>query len=430
MIVAQGSRHSPEHIAAQIALGDRLIESSKEIQALGAFDAGDRSRALDLLGFKKQLVFATHSVALPFSASSRVSPELRYGATRAHNRHMADFCGGDDRLLGVAIIPLDEPSLAIAELDAALAAGLKAVWIPHRTPGERSPGHIDFDPFWARLAESGTPSCCMLAARPAAGQGLDEQRSRACGRLDGGGENLRSKDIAILHQGPETFLSVMLIDGVFERFPGLRGASVELARLGAVPAHPPGLGGQELDPGRQEPDPLQPQAFGDAEPADGLHPFVFEDVGVLIDQSSPELYLFSSDYPHVEGGRDPIKRFEGFLGTAARPCGTPSTPRTSCASSQAPGSWSRRAPVRASRARDWRTGCPTHWLPRTFRAVHTTAYAIGISRTLVFPCPRLFARIQVARWGPWWGRLETGDGANAQSVDVETAGEPRARTAR
>ena len=31
----------------------------------------------------------------------------------------------------------------------------------------------------------------------------------------GGGENLRSKDIAILHQGPETFLSVMLIDGVF-----------------------------------------------------------------------------------------------------------------------------------------------------------------------------------------------------------------------
>jgi predicted TIM-barrel fold metal-dependent hydrolase len=43
-------------------------------------------------------------------------------------------------------------------------------------------------------------------------------------------------------------------------------------------------------------------------------PFVFEDVGALIDQSSADLYLFSSDYPHVEGGRDPIRRFEGFLG--------------------------------------------------------------------------------------------------------------------
>ena len=60
VIMGQGGRHSPEHIAAQIALGDRLIESSKEIQALGAFDRGDRSAALDLLGFRRQLVFATH----------------------------------------------------------------------------------------------------------------------------------------------------------------------------------------------------------------------------------------------------------------------------------------------------------------------------------------------------------------------------------
>ena len=42
-------------------------------------------------------------------------------------------------------------------------------------------------------------------------------------------------------------------------------------------------------------------------------PFVFEDVGVLIDQSSPDLYLFSSDCPHSEGGRDPIGKFERHL---------------------------------------------------------------------------------------------------------------------
>src|ERR1700756_1115582 len=45
VIVGQGNRHSPEHVAAQIALGDKLIESSKEIQALGAFNAADRSTA-------------------------------------------------------------------------------------------------------------------------------------------------------------------------------------------------------------------------------------------------------------------------------------------------------------------------------------------------------------------------------------------------
>src|SRR5512140_426151 len=126
VIVGQGGRHSPEHVAAQIALGDRLIESSKEIQALGAFNAADRSTAMDLLGFKRQLVFATHSVALPFSASSKVEPRLRYGAARAHNRHMADFCKADARLMGVAVVPLDEPELAMAELEFAIESGLEA----------------------------------------------------------------------------------------------------------------------------------------------------------------------------------------------------------------------------------------------------------------------------------------------------------------
>ena len=97
VIMDQGGKHSAEHVAAQIAMGDALIENSKEIQALGAFNGPDRSAALDLLGFKKQLVFATHSVAFPFHPSSKKDPKLRYGATRAHNRHMLDFCSADDR---------------------------------------------------------------------------------------------------------------------------------------------------------------------------------------------------------------------------------------------------------------------------------------------------------------------------------------------
>ena len=46
----------------------------------------------------------------------------------------------------------------------------------------------------------------------------------------------------------------------------------------------------------------------------GFTPYVFENVGMLVDQSYDDLYLFSSDYPHVEGGRDPIGRFEKSLG--------------------------------------------------------------------------------------------------------------------
>ncbi len=316
VIMGQGGRHSPEHVAAQIALGDGLIEKSKEIQALGAFDAADRSKALDLLGFRKQLVFATHSVATPFSPSSKITPELRYGATRAHNRHMAAFCADDPRLMGVAIVPLDEPELAIAELEAVLKSGLEAVWVPHRPCGDKSPGHVAFDPFWARLAEAGVPFALHVGGSPLQLAQAWGNNGRAPTRdWLGGGENLRTKDVAVLHQGPETFLSMMVIDGVFERFPALRGACVELG-AGWVPSMLIRLDWVAKHWGRTDAN-LQGFTRRPSEQLSqqvGFTPFVFEDVGALIDQSNADLYLFSSDYPHIEGGRNPIGRFETALG--------------------------------------------------------------------------------------------------------------------
>ena len=316
VIMGQGGRHSDDHIAAQVALGDRLIEASKEIQALGAFNSADRSKAMDLLGFRKQLVFATHSVAMPFSPSSKIDPRLRYGAARAHNRHMADFCHADDRLMGVAIIPLDDPDLAMAELDQVLTSGLEAVWVPHRPSGDRSPGHVDLDPFWAKLAESGLPFLLHVGGAPLqlAKAWMNNGRPPTKDWL-GGGENLRTKDVALLHEGPEAFLTMMVLDGVLERHPGLMGASVELGagwvpellrRLDWVVKHwsrnDANLQGLSRVPSEQI---TQQLAFT---------PFVFEEVGLFIDQSNPDLYLFSSDYPHIEGGRNPIGRFETALG--------------------------------------------------------------------------------------------------------------------
>ena len=316
VIMGQGGRHSPEHVAAQVALGDRLISASKEIQALGAFNSSDRVTALDMLGFRRQLVFATHSVAMPFSASSKLEPTLRYGAARAHNRHMADFCRADARMIGVAVVPLDEPDLAIAELEFALEAGLGAAWLPHRPCGGRSPGHVDFDPLWARLSEARVPFVLHVGGAPLqlAKAWMNNGRPPTKDWL-GGGENLRTKDIALLHEGPEAFLTMLVLDGVLERHPGLRGACVELGagwapellrRLDWVVKHwsrnDANLQGLSRTPSEQMTEQL------------AFTPFVFEEVGRFIDQSNADLYLFSSDYPHIEGGRDPIGRFENALG--------------------------------------------------------------------------------------------------------------------
>ncbi len=316
-IMEQGGRHSEAHIAAQIAMGDELIAHSKEIQALGAFNKADRSQALDLLGFKKQLVFATHSVAFPFHPSQKKDPVLRYGATRAHNRHMADFCSDDPRLMGIGIIPLDEPQLAMQELEFALSQGLQAIWVPHRAPGERSPGHVDLEPFWELLADSGTPFVLHVGGAPLQALKSWSNNGRAPVKdWMGGGENVRTKDAALMHQPPETFLSMLILDGVLDRHPKLRGAAVELG-AGWVPEMVRRLDwvakiyGRVDESVRFERPPSQQISEQLA-----FTPFPHENVHHLIQESNEDLYLFSSDYPHVEGGRNPIGKFESHLTNA------------------------------------------------------------------------------------------------------------------
>ena len=51
----------------------------------------------------------------------------------------------------------------------------------------------------------------------------------------GGGEDLDSKDFTILHVAAEAFLSAMVLDGAFERFPRLRCGVIELGALWGVP---------------------------------------------------------------------------------------------------------------------------------------------------------------------------------------------------
>ena len=326
IIVKNGGRHSKAHVDAQIALGDRLIAESKEIQALGAFNREDRSVAMDMLGFKKQLVFATHSVVTPFrdlrgkakyvdKQGLQVTPELRYGATRAHNRAMSDFCSEDSRLMGVGVIPLHEPELAMKELDFAIKSGLEAIWIPHYACGDRSPGHVALDPFWDKLSEEGIPFLMHVGGSPLQlDKSWSDNGKPPSKDWMGGGENVRAKDMVVMHQGPETFISMMVLDGVFERHPKLRGASVELG-AGWVPEMLKRLDyvvktwsrvDKNLSEIKRKPSEqlIEQMAFT---------PFHHEDVGMLIDTSHPELYLFSSDYPHVEGTTDPIGRFERFL---------------------------------------------------------------------------------------------------------------------
>ena len=42
-------------------------------------------------------------------------------------------------------------------------------------------------------------------------------------------------------------------------------------------------------------------------------PFAGEPVGWMIEQAGAELFMFSTDFPHPEGGRDPLAKFEAEM---------------------------------------------------------------------------------------------------------------------
>jgi predicted TIM-barrel fold metal-dependent hydrolase len=314
---AKRKGHSPERVAEMIALGDQLISGPKGYAALGAFNGQERSRALDLLGFGRQLVFSTFSVGAAFYGNEPL--DVRYGAARAHNRAMAAFCGKDERLMGVAALPLDDTKLALAELEHALGLGLKAAWVPHRPCGGRSPGHDDLDPVWAGLADARMPFVLHVGGDPLqiAPDWMNTGRPVPTDWL-GGGENVRGKDMTSLHHAAETFLGALVLDGVLERHPRLRGGAIELG-AGWVPALVARLDWVAEVWKKSEPDLRALQRKPSQQVAEQLAftPYPYEDVGALIRQSDDRLYLFSSDYPHFEGGRNPLGRFEASLGDAS-----------------------------------------------------------------------------------------------------------------
>ena len=301
--------HPEDVVQKLVELGDNLTRGPKWHDALGAFSGKERSQALDLLGFRRQVIFSSFCARLIFDAPDL---ELRYGAASAHNRAMAAFCGHDPRLIGVAMVPLDDPGRALAEIKTAHDLGLGAVWIAADAPGGRSPGHPLHDPIWRSLAERKLPFMLHVGSAPLTiddewmNDGKPEQTTAR-----GGAEVIGSKDLTIIHHASHRFISVLVLDGVLERHPALRGGVIEVG-AGWVPDMIRRLDHAVDIWSRSEPHLAEMSRKPSEQICEQLRftPYPFEDVGALVQESYPELYLFSSDYPHAEGGRDPVGRFE------------------------------------------------------------------------------------------------------------------------
>ena len=303
------SKHRAEQRAAVVD----VVGGPKGWSAPGAFEPAERSRALDDLGFAKQLVFSTFAAGQYLHHADLA---VVYGGIRAHNRALGEFCASDKRLIAVGQVSLRDPERAVREIEEGVKLGCGAFWIPGMPAGDRAPGHSDLDPVWQTLSERRVPF--MLHVGP--NSQLVSKAYLNNGKpvppdLIGGGENLRVRDFMALSFAPQMFLSALVFDGVFERFPALRGGVIELG-AGWVPQFLRTLDNaqrifKKTDPNVGE---LRLHASEYIRRQVRFTPFPGEDIGSLIRDAGPELFLFSTDYPHPEGTDDPMGRFERKMG--------------------------------------------------------------------------------------------------------------------
>ena len=292
---------------------DDNIMLRKNFDAKGAFLPEDRPAVVDLLGVASQLVFTTHALG-NFGLDQGNNMELCYAVAQAHNRMMVDFCASDRRLLPTAYIPLEDFDRANDTARRAIELGAKGLLIPSWCPQQHSPSHVALDPVWAMAEEAGLPILFHVGYEEKMNPVYKKNGLPPVPDFHGGDDNFTSISYMPIPNSAMQTLATLIFDGVFDRFPKLKFGAVELGAAW-VPGWMRSLDSAAHAFVRNE-ERLQKLS---AKPSEIVQrqlrvtPYPHEDVGWVIRNAGEDICLFSSDYPHIEGGRNPVKRFNASL---------------------------------------------------------------------------------------------------------------------
>lgn len=307
---------SPEDVAAR----ERAVIDTwavKGISALGAYDATDRLQAMNVMGVDRQLLFPNTVLR-----ELRLPTAIALAACKRYNDYVLDWTRrAQGRARAVCQVNMSSVDWAIAELQRVVDAGAKGVLLPcNQPPGGTSPANDVWAPFWRILEESNTPALLHLGAGGLASAEPDDPMLPPPGFADapalravfpdvpGAEERFGPYFIVVAHMAAELYLTTLLMGGVFERFPALRFGIIEFGAAWLGPLcerldrHASLLRKVGVDY------PLLPSEYVRRNVR--VTPLWTEPVDVLIERHGlHEAYVFSTDYPHVEGGKHPVRSF-------------------------------------------------------------------------------------------------------------------------
>jgi len=299
------------HELANKAKKEFMSMKHKGWDGLGAFDQKERMLAIDLLGFKGQIVFPTSAFNQVIEAKKL---KVFMGGVTALNRGLASFCKEDRRMIPAAYIPLGlGPNLAKSFLDEAIGMNFSVILIDTIAPkGSVSFTHPDYDEVWTAIQDADLAITLHVGVDGGYSPvplSFYENASSVPAHKEGDAPRDALSYMAIQYNA-ELFLSAMIFDGVMERFPRLRIGVIELGASWIISWM------KHLDQSYKAFRQLQDLSQLKLLPSEyvlrqiKVTPFAGEDIGWILNSGAEDLLMFASDYPHHEGTDDPIGRFE------------------------------------------------------------------------------------------------------------------------
>jgi hypothetical protein len=320
-VPVQNNLFQPEIKVDDVEIDPQTIGRMKGPGAPAATDMRRRAEVLDALNVDTQLVFpgfgflgliikSVREEEFPLYFNQQCPPnhrEIGVEAIRAHNKWALTQGHLDGRQRHVLIVNTDTVDEMIADAHLAIDGQGGALWLSSTTPpAGMSPANPALDPFWSLAAANDMPVVLHInteAFLPLEWLDAPQIRQREKSELVINAYFMTTASFSV-----ENYLAELVIGGVFERHPTLRFGIIEcgaswlgpiVERMELLWEHFPNM--QKMS--------RRPMEFVSDQVR--VTPFFFEPVDLWLERypQLSDVYCFSSDYPHSEGGVDAMDKF-------------------------------------------------------------------------------------------------------------------------
>lgn len=288
------SGYGQKEAGAQIGGFDRYRAFSAQWQDMAA-----RVRFLNDEEIDGQVIFPSIGIIWEGELDE---PLLADALCRAYNRWAFELVEGHrDRLFPAAHISLRDPALAVAELNRVAKLGCRTAFVSAAPIAGRSFGHPAYDPAWAAAQDLDISIGLHLVSH----------------RNYTGSAWYKDPKPGLMYftmnliQDPRQALTTMVVDGVFERFPRLRVATVE-AMAGWVGEWLERIDyryrymGETSQMKRPVGEYFARNIWVSGDPEEKMFKYIVQFAG-------DDKFFIGSDYPHAEGFVHPVAKAREYL---------------------------------------------------------------------------------------------------------------------